>query len=109
MHNSGRGSRSMGLDGSGLEFLLDSASGAETFKRVLMVGRQELQHLDAPSLRSLLNSKGISASLEDSRSILVDSGGFADGLFRYLGAERVDSIDVSSYEGATIVHDMNLP
>ena len=99
----------MGIDGVALDFLLNSMTGADTFKRVVMVGRQQLQHLDATSLRSLLNTKGVTASLEDSRRILEGFGGFADGLFRHLGAERVDSIDLSDYEGASIRHDMNLP
>jgi hypothetical protein len=32
---------------------------------------------------------------------------FSEGLFQYLGAKTVDSIDYSDYEGATILHDMN--
>jgi len=34
---------------------------------------------------------------------------FADDLFRMLGFERIESLDVSDYEGATIVHDLNTP
>jgi hypothetical protein len=35
--------------------------------------------------------------------------GYADDLFRHLGALEVDSIDAAEYEGATIIHDMNVP
>jgi len=33
----------------------------------------------------------------------------SDTLFRMLGSSRIDSMDNSSYEGATIVHDLNKP
>jgi hypothetical protein len=35
--------------------------------------------------------------------------GFADGFFRYFGANKVDAIDYSEYENATIIHDLNVP
>jgi hypothetical protein len=34
---------------------------------------------------------------------------YSEELFRYFGAETVDSIDNSAYENATIIHDLNLP
>ena len=34
---------------------------------------------------------------------------YAEPLFEILGAEKVDSMDFSSYENATILHDLNLP
>jgi hypothetical protein len=34
---------------------------------------------------------------------------YSEPLFEYLGAETVDSLDFSDYEGATIIHDMNKP
>jgi hypothetical protein len=34
---------------------------------------------------------------------------YSEPLFRYLGARVVDSIDYSDYEGATVLHDLNLP
>lgn len=41
--------------------------------------------------------------------ILNDANQFADLLFQRLGAQVVDSMDHSSFEGATIIHDMNQP
>jgi hypothetical protein len=37
------------------------------------------------------------------------SGKYAEPLFKLLGAGRVDSLDFSDYEGATILHDLNKP
>jgi hypothetical protein len=34
---------------------------------------------------------------------------YAERFFQALGAQKQDSIDASAYEGATIVHDLNLP
>jgi SAM-dependent methyltransferase len=36
-------------------------------------------------------------------------GKYCETLLSHLGATSVDSIDASSYEGATIVHDLNKP
>jgi hypothetical protein len=76
---------------------------------VLTLGRQELQHFDPRSLASLLSEYGYPATADQAEAILRDEGGFCEPLFRFLGARRIDSIDNSSYEGASIVHDMNQP
>jgi SAM-dependent methyltransferase len=34
---------------------------------------------------------------------------YAESLFKHFGAVTVDAIDYSDYEGANIIHDMNLP
>ena len=38
---------------------------------------------------------------------LVDSDGFCNSLFDFLGFETTDYMDVSEYEGANVIHDMN--
>ena len=45
---------------------------------------------------------------------LIDEDEFKDNeysepLFKNLGASKIDSMDNSSYEGATVLHDLNLP
>lgn len=35
--------------------------------------------------------------------------GYAEPLFKFLGAEKVNSLDYSNYEGAGIIHDLNQP
>ena len=37
------------------------------------------------------------------------SGGYAEEFLKRLGAKETISIDASAYEGASLVHDMNLP
>lgn len=38
-----------------------------------------------------------------------ESIGFAEGFFGALGADNVEAIDASDYEGASLIHDMNRP
>ena len=68
------------------------------FKKTVTIGRMGL-FANSYQLRKL-----ISASKE------LGNDFFADQLLKdYFGATVVDSIDKSDYEGATIIHDMNLP
>jgi hypothetical protein len=99
----------MGLSYHPLKFLLEAGRASGCFTSVLTIGRQELQHFDPQSLASLLTECGYPAGADQAEAILRDEGGFCEPLFRFLGARRIDSIDYSSYEGASIVHDMNQP
>jgi hypothetical protein len=83
----------MGITNHGYRFIL-SRQGVK-YTRTVMIGRHQL-FLDERDLAV----RGITG---------VTPTGYADDLFRHLGAEVVDSIDASPYEGATIVHDMNEP
>jgi SAM-dependent methyltransferase len=69
------------------------------FGRVVTLGRQHL-HLDAETHARLLRRIGLAAAPRPP---------YADSLFVALGATAVDSLDASTYQGATIVHDLNLP
>jgi len=62
--------------------------------RVLMLGRQNL-YVVPDDLENLC--PGLAPSE------------YAEPLLTYLGAEKVDSLDASNYEGATILHDLNQP
>ncbi|HTE59068.1 MAG TPA: hypothetical protein VK631_01880, partial [Solirubrobacteraceae bacterium] len=35
--------------------------------------------------------------------------GFAEPVLHAMGAQRVDSLDISPFEGATVIHDLNQP
>lgn len=76
------------------------------FTRSIMIGRQGL-HLDERELAMLLRAYG--HRHVDARGLLDEAGGFAEPLLKSLGAADVDSLDASDFEGATIVHDLNLP
>jgi SAM-dependent methyltransferase len=70
--------------------------------RVLTLGRQGV-HIPLWSLQRLNVTPGL--VLDPS----VLKTGFCEPLLMRLGAQQVDSVDTSSYEKATYVHDMNLP
>lgn len=68
---------------------------------VATIGRQALFG-DNSDYASLL---GI--SVDEFASIRAESDGLCEGLLRHLGAASSDSLDLSAYEGATILHDLN--
>lgn len=76
-----------------------------SFDKSLMLGRLNLYV-------SQIEIKAVAKKYELTGNDSVISGQkleYAEPLFMYLGADTVDSIDYSDYEGATIVSDLNLP
>ena len=67
-----------------------------------MIGRQWLQA--APEVvAEVARIHGVSPPQ------IVPGQSFAEPFFEMLGASRVDSLDFSTFEGATVQHDLNLP
>jgi hypothetical protein len=97
----------MGILVEGVEVLLASRRRGVVFTRTAMLGRQNV-FVGRSEMARLLARLGL-----QNESALFNcisrSGDYAEPLFRALGAEVVESFDASSYEGATIIHDMNLP
>jgi hypothetical protein len=96
----------MGFEAATIEFLLWGRAAGLRFDRVLTIGRQGL-HVTPAELRSILEAHGLDPS--PAQDILARDRGFAEPLLTYIGAGSVDSLDVSAYEGATILQDMNDP
>ena len=87
----------MGIDIQALKLLKISYDRSGAFKKTLTIGRQGV-HAPKQAISVLLNAE--SYELEP----------FCESLFiNFLGSSEVDSIDASSYENATIVHDLNKP
>jgi hypothetical protein len=98
----------MGLDATGIRLLLLGRNLGVDFTRTATLGRQwlcatssDLQEISA-EWENVLSQHEIA-------KICGEDEGFAGGFFRFLGAERVESFDHSSYEGATHLHDANTP
>jgi SAM-dependent methyltransferase len=98
----------MGFDVQGVRFLMSAHRSGVRFAKTAILGRQEL-FMDPTSLRRILRSFGMATNDAEVRRLLTEANGFAEPLLRLLGAEHICSVDASSYEGASIVHDMNLP
>jgi hypothetical protein len=100
----------MGLDAASAKMLLDAhVLHAVDFSSTLTLGHQELNLLPHEA-RAFLHACG--SRMADARAAedSLQWGRYADGFFRhFLGAREVRSIDYSSFEGADLVHDMNVP
>lgn len=94
----------MGLDSPALTFLCHSKNMGVDFGSTLMIGRQGL----FPSIkncRQVFHSLGVK---KNPREFLF-ANPYAEAFFHELGSARVDSMDYSPYEGATMLHDLNMP
>jgi hypothetical protein len=98
----------VGVSRRQIAFLGASRRVGVSYDRTLTIGRQHLWADDAMVMSSIAEAGG-SVDQRTARAIVADGKGFAEPFFRYLGASTVDSLDVSDYEGCTIVHDLNDP
>ncbi len=97
----------MGLDMHGLRFVLEARKQGMSLGKTATLGRQTLA-MSARDASRLLSEfdKPISMNLAHT---FFENGSFVDTVIRYLGAKSVTSFDASDYEGAAVIHDMNLP
>lgn len=96
----------MGVGYQGLQIALLAKRQGVDFARTISIARQH-HYLDPGTLQSMFQRFGFELTSDEQSEILRDA--FSEGLFRKLGAQTVDSIDASNYEGASIIHDFNQP
>lgn len=96
----------MGLDKNGIKCLLYAKSLKVDFSKTAMIGRQCL-HLSPSDLKKDLREFGYHVDKNLISALFQESNGYAESLIKYLGGETSDSFDMSDYEGATHIHDMN--
>lgn len=95
----------MGVGVTGAHLAYMAFRRGAVYRSTLTIGRQKLfmwEH-QRPFFRAQnprLDDAQISAILEQE---------YAESLFKALGAQIVDSLDASDYEGATIIEDLNWP
>jgi len=90
----------MGVDKTGLEVILRSLKYTTSKKNLLMLGHQEI-HMDQSAVTAILDEYDLPLSKTIEQ--------YADSLFQELGFETVDSLDYSSFEGASLVYNLNAP
>ena len=95
----------MGLDINSVRFLLSAHKKGVEFGDVLMVGRQDLNVYPA-KMRQVLAKAEVPLNLFAAGA---PDTGFAEPVFKSLGARSVSSLDASAFEGAQFVHDLNQP
>jgi hypothetical protein len=96
----------MGLNYINTKWLLHAKKNAD-FNNVVTIGRQGI-YFPLSALDQLLNEFGYNdrkISISPTPSGLL----FCEELLKHIGAGKIDSIDASDYEEATIIHDMNSP
>jgi hypothetical protein len=93
----------MGLDTKALKLLLTARKRGAVFSDSLMLGRQWLL-VGQSDLEVDCEAAGVTPTSGRWSDV---KGPYAESLFQALGATVIESIDMSPYEGATIVHDMN--
>lgn len=98
----------MGLNINGVKFLLSAKTRGVSFNRILMIGRQSLA-IKPNEIRQLLRLPMDRKLKRDLLQLRLGSDVYAEELFYILGAENIESMDKTNYEGATITHDLNLP
>jgi hypothetical protein len=108
----------MGLDINVVRFMIAAHKQGARFDRVLTLGRQQLNVYPA-RMKTLLARAGLptgafehpatSAGPEGARPEGARPEGFAEPFFAALGAREITSLDASDFEGASVIHDLNLP
>jgi hypothetical protein len=91
-----------------VRFLFSCLSRGASFKRVLVIGRS-LVWVSPSQLCEAAAEFGISMNLSAAERILTKNNGYCEPLFEFMGAEKVDAMDLSNYEGAEFIQDLNKP
>jgi SAM-dependent methyltransferase len=95
----------MGVDINSVKFLVAAHKRGVNFGDALMIGRQSL-NVYPKKMRQLLAEAGLSNELF---APTAPDTGFAEPVFKTLGARSISSLDASAFEGAEYVHDLNQP
>jgi hypothetical protein len=98
----------MGIDRYFAEFLGCAHKAGVDFSRTATLGRLNL-FVDHRSLSAVLKENCGRVSDDEVRAVRTASDGYAEEFLKRLGAKETISVDASAYEGASLVHDMNVP
>lgn len=94
----------MSLDTPSIQLLCAAKSMGVDFSKTAMIGRQSFWPGE-DALRAVFATLGVDL---DPVAFLRDNP-FAENFFKLLGASEIVSVDVSDYEAAAVLHDMNTP
>ena len=97
----------MGIDIHNLNLLAHAQDLGVSFERTLAIGRQAL-FIEDHELQAHRRLRGLPVLDEPVRTPGAPRY-FEPLMAQWLGAQQADSVDASAYEGATHLHDMNLP
>lgn len=97
----------MGIDHPQLRLLSELSTRFKPQGRALMLGRQAFRVNPKNRLRAnrYLRQAGVDLRWRD----LMQEDGFSETFWHKLGFGKLEAMDLSDYEGAGIVHDLNMP
>jgi hypothetical protein len=100
----------MGLDTHGIRFLLNLRNAAISLGHCAVLGRPGL-HVSSAELHHIIHQHDSSLSADRINAIWQNGGdhGFAESFLRYCGATQITCIDASSYEGSSLILNLNDP
>jgi SAM-dependent methyltransferase len=97
----------MAIDRNFARFLTTCQRSGVSFRQTLMLGRLNF-YLSVKETRQLLRWAGMDPA-KHPRLLDYEASRYGETFFEALGAEKVESLDASGFEGASIVHDLNVP
>jgi hypothetical protein len=92
----------MGIDLHVLNLLRTAKRMGCSYYSTIMIGRQNYAELSAADLSRIME-------IPENTAAAWLRERFAESCLQHLGSKRIESIDNSDYEKATIIHDMNRP
>lgn len=101
----------MGITLASARFLVQSKASGTRFGRVLTLGRQHMAVTPA-RLKAILDDTGVTLQQSDASNFdsrLRATKWRFEEFLKLLDADEVLACDASDYEGATIIHDLNIP
>jgi hypothetical protein len=94
----------VGLDNASIKFACAAKSLGVDFSNTVMLGRQRLLP-NANTVQEVFAIHGIKRQPTE----FLEANKWGEEFFTLLGAREINSMDYSSYEGASILHDLNSP
>ena len=99
----------MAIDAADMPLLLREMEARPFSGALLTLGKQDVT-LTPAQLRAIARRMGVPLPRAVVLDVPAPDGSLDDAtLFKSLGFASIDSMDVSGYEGATILHDLNAP
>src|SRR5579862_1743919 len=99
----------MGIDAHALRLILKSSKDGVSFRSVMMISRQNFSQMTPAEFHAAMVRGGFALTKQEAESLYRERSGFVEPLLTLLGAENIQSVDYSSYEQASVVHDMSQP
>ena len=99
----------MGLTAETCRYLVKASQHGVAFKRTASLGHQHM-NVGPKTLLRLLHAEGIKPDPATTQKLLASTPEQRSGpFFQALGCETLDVLDMSGYEGANLLWDMNQP